>query len=71
MNSLHAKEYRDLIEKLIQARKEAGLTQVEVAEALSRPQSFISKVENFQRRIDIFELKELLKIYRKDLKEFE
>lgn len=67
MNSLHAKEYRDLIGKLVQARKDAGLAQVQVAKILKKPQSFISKVETFQRRIDVLELKRFAAIYKKNL----
>lgn len=67
MSSLNSQKYRDLIKRLIKARKEAGLTQVEVAERLKRPQSYISKVETHQRRLDVLELIELLEIYSVDL----
>jgi transcriptional regulator with XRE-family HTH domain len=40
---------------LIEARKKAGLTQVQLAERLSRPQSFVSKVERGERRLDVIE----------------
>jgi len=67
MSTLNSQKYRDLIKRLIKARKEAGLTQVEVAEKLKRPQSYISKVETHQRRLDVLELIELLEIYSVDL----
>lgn len=59
MSSIHSKEYRDLIARLIAARKAAGLTQVEVAEKLGKPQSYVSKIENCQRRVDVLELSKL------------
>ncbi|MFA6023935.1 MAG: helix-turn-helix transcriptional regulator [Candidatus Gracilibacteria bacterium] len=70
MNSLHSKEYRDLIDKLTKARRDAGFTQVQVADLLGKPQSFVSKVETFQRRIDVLELKKLAKVYKKNPNDF-
>ena len=64
MSTIASKEYRAIIERLIKARKDAGLTQVEVADQLGKPQSFISKVESRERRLDIIELKQLAKIYK-------
>ena len=48
-----------LLSALQQARAAAGLTQVEVAELLRRPQSFVSKYESGERRLDIVELLEV------------
>jgi transcriptional regulator with XRE-family HTH domain len=45
---------------LLQARRGSGLSQAEVALKLGRPQTFISKVELGERRIDIIELIELV-----------
>ena len=53
--------------KLKQARAEAGLTQVEVAHRLKRPQSFVSKIESGERRVDVVELSGLATIYQKPL----
>jgi len=44
---------------LISARKEAGLTQQELAKRLSKPQSFVAKVEKGERRLDIIEFLDL------------
>lgn len=40
---------------LVEARKAKGLTQAELAEALHKPQSFVAKYENGERRIDVVE----------------
>ena len=40
---------------LISARKQACLTQVEVADKLGRPQSYVSKYERGERRLDVIE----------------
>jgi len=68
--TIYSEEYKYTITQLKKARKEAGLTQKEVAEKLSKPQSFISKCESGQRRVDINELNELAQIYRKSLNYF-
>ncbi len=57
--------YERLRLKLKETRMEAGLTQVEVARMLGRPQSFISKVETRERRVDFLELQVLARIYGK------
>jgi transcriptional regulator with XRE-family HTH domain len=62
--------YRRFIEKLRQARLEAGLTQVRVAELLGRPQSFVSKIEAGERRVDFVELQVLAQAYGKPVAYF-
>ncbi len=57
--------YERLRLKLKETRMEAGLTQVEVAQMLGRVQSFISKLETGERRVDVLELQVLAKIYGK------
>jgi transcriptional regulator with XRE-family HTH domain len=59
--------YAQFLGRLKQARVEAALTQVEVANKLERPQSFVSKIESGERRVDIVELNELAKLYRRPL----
>ena len=41
---------------------EAGLTQAEVARKLGKPQSFVSKSESGERRLDAVELKRMAEI---------
>jgi len=59
--SIYSKRYRQFLDLLIQARKEADLTQVEVASRLNRPQSFVSKYENGERRLDVVEFLDVAK----------
>ncbi len=44
------------LEQLRNAREEKGLTQIELADRLGQTQSFVSKVERGERRLDIVEL---------------
>ncbi len=65
--SIHSQKYKEIIDRLKTARVSADLTQSEVAQKLNRPQSFISKIERGERRIDITELAEIAKIYKKTI----
>ena len=51
---------------LVQARREAGLTQADLAQRLSRPQSFVSKYERGERRLDVVEFLEVAAAIGKD-----
>jgi transcriptional regulator with XRE-family HTH domain len=64
------KAYKGFLARLIQARREASLTQVEVARRLGKPHSFVSKCELGERRVDFIELQQLARIYKKDLSFF-
>ena len=66
----YQRAYREFIARLVQARKDAGLTQVQVARKLGKANSFISKCELGERRVDFVELEQLAKIYEKDLSFF-
>lgn len=54
--SLRTPRQKLLQSLLIDARKTTGLTQAELAELLGKPQSFVAKYENGERRIDVIEL---------------
>jgi transcriptional regulator with XRE-family HTH domain len=45
-----------MLELLIDARKQAQLTQTQLAAQLRKPQSFVSKYERGERRLDVIEL---------------
>ncbi len=55
--SIHSKNYTVLLEQLREARVQAGITQEGMATRLDETQSFISKCERGERRLDILELR--------------
>ncbi len=64
---IYTAKYKKLREKLKKARIEAKLTQVQASKKLGKPQSYFSKIERGERRIDAIELEELARIYRTSL----
>jgi len=68
--AIYSKDHKFVVEQLKKARIEAGLDQEKAAELLKKTQSYISKVESGQRRIDIVQLKEFAKIYKKKINFF-
>lgn len=59
MKSTHSDDYQRVITALASARKDRGVLQTKLASLLKKPQSFISKVENRERRIDVAEFVEI------------
>lgn len=55
--SIHTREYALFLETLRRFREERELTQLDLAARLGATQSFISKCERGERRLDIVELK--------------
>jgi transcriptional regulator with XRE-family HTH domain len=53
--SLRTPRQERLQSLLADARKAKGMTQADVAKALGKPQSFVAKYENGERRIDVIE----------------
>ena len=53
--ALHSRRYKNFRVLLIERRKEAGLTQEALAQKLSKPQSFVSKYEKGERRLEVIE----------------
>jgi len=70
MENTYSKEYRQLLGKLLCARTEVGLSQKEVAVLLDKPQSYVSKCESGERRIDVIELKRFSDIYKREINYF-
>lgn len=66
MKTIHKNEYADLIHILITERKRLGLSQQEVANFVGMSQSDISKIESLERRLDIIEFKNIIKVFRID-----
>ena len=64
-SAVHSAEYQQLLKRLREARLRAGLTQVQVAKALGRHQSYVTKCELGERRIDPIDLQQFARLYRK------
>ena len=67
----YVQQYRVFLRLLKRAREDARLTQVQVARKLRRPQSFVSKCESGERRVDFVELRYFARIYKKPISYFE
>jgi transcriptional regulator with XRE-family HTH domain len=70
MDTLHSKRYKEFAKKLKLARVEADMTQDQAAQALGRPQSFISDCERRERRVDFIEFLDFAKVYRQPISYF-
>jgi transcriptional regulator with XRE-family HTH domain len=68
--SIHSRGYAVLLDLLREAREGAGLTQVELATALKRSQSFVSKVERGETRLDVIQLRTICRAVGTGLPEF-
>ncbi|MGD0894590.1 MAG: helix-turn-helix transcriptional regulator [Acidimicrobiales bacterium] len=65
--SIHDPRYAEVIARLRAARRQAGLTQAELASRLSRTQAYVSKIETCERRIDLIEALDLCSALGVDL----
>ena len=68
MKSIHEKDYQILIDRLRGIRSEVRLGQNEVGKQMGWVKSMMSKVETYERRLDVMEFFELLLIYDVPLK---
>lgn len=59
--SIYTKKYNQFRNLLIDARKHSGLSQTQLSKIVSKPQSFISKYEIGERRLDVIEFLEISK----------
>ena len=59
--SIYTREYAASLRLLKEFRENAGITQVELAKILGQTQSFVSKIERGDRRLDIIQLRTILK----------
>ena len=57
--STHHRHYQAFLNLLRQLREQAGMTQVELGDRLGNTQTFVSKIERGERRLDVVEFTEL------------
>lgn len=69
-DTIYTKEHKHMVKRLKEARVETGLDQEDVANKMGKTQSYVSKIESGQRRIDLIQLKEFANIYKKDIQFF-
>ena len=73
--TIHRSEYQLIRDMIRQARESAGMTQIELSKLLERSQTFVSNLEQSDRRIDVLELREVCGLLGQDfiafLKDFE
>lgn len=68
--AIYGPEQRRLCEMLRSLREEAGLRQIDVAQRLDVPQSFVSKYETGERRLDLIELRQVCAALGIELRRF-
>jgi transcriptional regulator with XRE-family HTH domain len=68
--SIHSTRYAVFLKTLKEARERAGLTQIQLAKRLGETQTFVSKCERGERRIDVMELRMFCHAFGLTLKQF-
>jgi transcriptional regulator with XRE-family HTH domain len=68
--TIYSREYAVVLRLLRAAREKAGITQVKLAEKLGLTQSFVSKIERGDRRLDIVQLRTVCQVFGLSLLEF-
>lgn len=66
MKTVYTDRYAAFLKLIIAARKKAGMTQQELAEQLCKPQSYVSKYERGERRLDVVEFLQLSRLLNID-----
>ena len=68
--SIHSARYVLFLKVLREARLRAGLTQVQLARKIGETQTFVSKCERGERRIDVIELRTFCRAFGMSLNQF-
>jgi transcriptional regulator with XRE-family HTH domain len=68
--SIHSAEYAVFLRLFRETRRRAGLTQIDLAQRVGQTQSFVSKCERGERRIDVVELRTFCRAFGLNLKQF-
>ena len=69
MKTIFDPAYTRMIERLKRQRQELGLTQAHVANRLGRPRTWVNKLEQCERRLDVIEVRDLCNLYGVDFRE--
>lgn len=69
-HALHTDRYAAFLDRLREARRHREMTQEAVADALGKPQTYVSKCELGERRVDFVELEDFAAVYRLPLDYF-
>jgi len=64
MKTIFDPRYQVLIRELVQLREENGETQTSLSSKINKPQSYLGKIESFERRLDVIELLDILEALR-------
>lgn len=70
IKTIHDRAYQVLVDCLRKARQDAQLTQTELAERLRTDQSYVSRYESAERRLDVIELRAICREFGRGLAEF-
>lgn len=68
--SVFTGQYDYFRELLVKAREDAGYSQAQLAARLKKPQSYVSKYERGERRLDVIEFLEIAEILKIDVESF-
>ena len=68
--SIYTAEYAELLRLLRETREKAGITQTDMATRLERSQSFVTKYERGECRLDVIQLRTLCQVLGTDLSSF-
>lgn len=70
MKTIYSQRHRTIVARLKKARLAAGLKQIDVAKKLRKQQSYISRCESGDHRLDVIELETFAELYKKPLSYF-
>ena len=65
--TIHSQRHRTIVARLREARIAAGLRQADVAKKLRQQQSYVSRCESGEHRLDVVELEAFANLYGKPL----
>jgi transcriptional regulator with XRE-family HTH domain len=68
--SIHSARYAVFLKVLRETRRRSGLTQIQLAERIGETQTFVSKCERGERRIDVIELRTFCQAFGVTLRQF-